>query len=149
MEVHGHTFIFLADIEIFKPGVLTGWERLAYDQFPYSLLGGGKQGDSAVYCKITAQLTDADKDLAVQHGEPGKDWISPVGWLHTGEESCKAWLARAEDGTVTVDMEAAHRLWGLRNDRELSPDDNAAAAAAAAVLAIVEASQSGKLKLKV
>ena len=98
--------------------------------------------------RSTSQLTDADKELAARHGEPGRDWISPVGWLHTGEKSCKAWLARAEDGTVTVDMEAARHLWGLRNDRELSPDDNAAAAAAAAVLAVVGASQSGKLRVK-
>ena len=43
--------------------------------------GGKGQGESAVYGKITARLTNRDKQMLARFSEPKKDWVAPLGWL--------------------------------------------------------------------
>jgi hypothetical protein len=119
---------------LLNKGVLDSWERVAYERFAYDGMGGKGDGESAVYCKIAAQMTAADQQLHAKFGEPAQDWVAPIGWVDDG----RAWLTWGEDGRIKIDTKRAAEL---RRNRFVYGDkaDHPHAVAAAAVMLVLDA----------
>jgi hypothetical protein len=86
MKTHGRAYVLFGGpfLGLLEDGTLEGWERVAYERFAYDGIGGKGDGESAVYCKIEAQMTPADQQLHAKFGEPPQDWSAPLGWQDGG-----------------------------------------------------------------